>query len=452
MSAPRLFVANRGEIAVRVIDACQSLGIETVLGVSSADKDTLAAARATHCVTLGGARAVLSYLNQGAIVHAARMTGCSSIHPGYGFLSERADFARLCGENGLIFIGASPEQLETLGDKLIARAFAQSVGVPVSPGGPTSSLEQARIVGGDLGYPLLIKAAFGGGGRGMKLVENASDLADAWTIAASEAAAAFGDGTVFIERFVRAAKHIEVQILGDGTGHCIHLGERECSVQFRYQKIIEEAPSSALRPEYRTLMHSYALKIARGLNIQGLATVEFLFDVDEGAIWFLEVNPRIQVEHPVTEVVTGIDLVREQILLALGEKMRLTQDDIRIDGHAVELRLTAQDPAHELKPSPGVVRTWRPPQLGGVRWDTHMYEGYHFPPYYDALMAKIIAYGHDRPSALARATRAITELQVSGLATNAALLREMLASPAIIGNSVTTRWLENQLVKGAIQQ
>ncbi|MCL2715825.1 MAG: ATP-grasp domain-containing protein [Alphaproteobacteria bacterium] len=452
MSALRLFIANRGEIAIRVIDACQSLGIETVLGVSSADKDTLGAARATHCVTLGGARAAHSYLNQAAIIHAARMTGCKAIHPGYGFLSERADFARACADHGLTFIGASPEQLETLGDKLIARAFAQSVGVPVSPGGPTSSLEEARIVGGDLGYPLLIKAAFGGGGRGMKLVEQAADLADAWTIAASEAAAAFGDGTVFIERFVRAAKHIEVQILGDGRGHCIHLGERECSLQFRYQKMLEEAPSSALRPEHRTLLHSYALRIGRGLNCLGLATVEFLFDVEQGAIWFLEVNPRIQVEHPVTEAVTGIDLVREQILLALGEPMRLMQDDIKLEGHAVELRLTAQDPAHRLKPSPGVVRTWRPPLLGGVRWDTHIYEGYHFPPYYDALMAKIIAYGHDRATALSRATRAITELQVSGLATNAALLRHVLASPAITGNLVTTRWLEEQLAKGAFSQ
>ena len=447
MSARRIFVANRGEIAVRVIEACQRLGIETILGVSAADKETLAARRATRTVTLGGARSGESYLNQPTIVHAALSTACAAVHPGYGFLSERADFARLCAENGLIFIGATPEQLETLGDKLSARAFAQSVDVPVSPGGPTQTLDEAKALATEIGYPLLVKAAFGGGGRGMKLVERADDLDEAWSVASSEAASSFGDGTVFLERFVRAAKHIEVQILGDRHGRCLQLGERECSLQFRYQKILEEAPSSSLNPDDRAKLHSYALRIANGLKYQGLGTVEFLYDVDKRDIWFLEVNPRVQVEHPVTEAVTGVDLVREQVLVAFGEPLRLSQSDIRLEGHAVELRLTAQNPADGLRPSPGRVTKWRPSPIGGVRWDTHMYEGYLFPPYYDALMAKIIAFGLDRKAALSRASQAVDSLEVEGPITNATLLRQLLAHQAVIENSVTTLWLEEQFAR-----
>jgi len=442
MSKKRIFVANRGEIAVRVIDACQRLGIETVLGVSAADKETLGAKRATRTIVLGGARSTESYLNSPAIVHAAMATGCDAVHPGYGFLSERADFARLCGANGLIFIGATPEQLETLGDKLSARSFAQSVGVPVSPGGPTTTLDEARALAQEVGYPVLVKAAFGGGGRGMKLVERADDLSEAWSVASSEAASSFGDGTVFLERFVRAAKHIEVQILGDLHGNCLQLGERECSLQFRYQKILEEAPSGSLTADDRAKLLGYALRIANGLKYQGLGTVEFLYDVEKRDIWFLEVNPRVQVEHPVTEAVTGVDLVREQILVAFGEPLRLAQSDIRLEGHAIELRLTAQDPNNGLKPAPGRLSKWRPPPIGGVRWDTHMYEGYLFPPYYDALMAKIIAYGQDRPTALARAGNAIARLEVEGPTTNATLLQELLVNKAIIENTVTTQWLE----------
>jgi len=451
MSARRIFIANRGEIAVRVIEACQRLGIETVLGVSTADKETLAARRATRTVTLGGARSSESYLNQPAVIHAARMTGCHAVHPGYGFLSERADFARLCRENHLVFIGPTPEQLETLGDKLSARTFAQSVGVPVSPGGPTKTLEEAKALAAEIGYPLLVKAACGGGGRGMKLVERPEDLKETWSLASSEAAASFGDGTVFLERFVRAAKHIEVQVLGDQFGRCIHLAERECSLQFRYQKILEEAPSCALDTAHREKLHSYALKIAQGVKYQGLGTVEFLYDAETRDIWFLEVNPRVQVEHPVTEAVTGVDLIREQILVAFGEPLSFTQADIQVEGHAVEARLTAQDPANGLKPSPGRLTRWRPRPIGGVRWDSHMYEGYLFPPYYDALMAKIIAFGQDRGAALSRAARAVEGLEVSGPTTNAALLRQLLVSPAVIENSITTQWLEGQFAKGILQ-
>lgn len=445
-----IYVGNRGEIALRIVDACERLGFETVVGVSAADRDSLAARHATRALVLGGPRSTESYLNQDAVIHAALATGCRAVHPGYGFLSERASFARACEENGLIFIGATPEQLEKLGDKLSARAFAQSMGVPVSAGGPTASLAEARALAEQVGFPLLVKAAYGGGGRGMKRVSRMERLAEAWQVASAEAAAAFGDGTVFLERFIRAAKHIEVQILGDGRGACIHLGERECSLQFRYQKIIEEAPASSIPAEDRARLHAYALRIAEGLAYRGLGTVEFLYDVETRDICFLEVNPRVQVEHPVTEAVTGVDLVRAQILVALGGNLELRQEDIRIEGHAVELRLTAQDPANGLRPSPGRLTRWRPSPIGGVRWDTHLCEGYLFPPYYDALMAKIIACGPDRASALDLAARAVSRLEVEGPVTNQALLQKLLTLPAIRENHVTTRWLEDQFSAGSL--
>tara|TARA_R110002072_G_scaffold294270_2_gene464271 strand:- start:5508 stop:6866 length:1359 start_codon:yes stop_codon:yes gene_type:complete len=451
MTAPRrIYIANRGEIALRVIEACERLGYETVLGVSSADRDTLAAKRATQTVVLGGPQSGDSYLNQNAVVHAAIKTGCHAVHPGYGFLSEKAEFARLCAENGLIFIGATPDQLEKLGDKLSARAFAESVGVPVSPGGPTATLEEALALAERIGFPILVKAANGGGGRGMKLVTAMGELSQAWSVASSEAAAAFGDGTVFLERFVRAAKHIEVQILGDAHGNCVHLGERECTLQFRYQKILEEAPSAALHPEDRKRLHDYALLIGRGLAYQGLGTVEFLYDVETRDICFLEVNPRVQVEHPVTEAVTGVDLVREQILVAFGGALPFAQEDIRLEGHAIELRLTAQDPDQGLRPTPGRLTRWRPAPVGGVRLDSHVYEGYLFPPYYDALMAKVIATGVDRQAALALAARAIDRLEVEGPITNRALLARLLAHPDVVANAITTRWLEEEFAEGRL--
>lgn len=446
----RIYIANRGEIALRVVEACERLGFESVLGVSSADKETLAAKRATRVVVLGGPRSTDSYLNQNAVIHAALETGCHAVHPGYGFLSEKATFARSCAEEGLIFIGATPEQLETLGDKLSARAFAERVGVPVSPGGPTETLDEALALAERIGFPILVKAANGGGGRGMKLVTAMSELAGAWQVASSEAAAAFGDGTVFLERFVRAAKHIEVQILGDAHGNCVHLGERECTLQFRYQKILEEAPSTALHPEDRKRLHDYALQIGRGLNYQGLGTVEFLYDVETRDICFLEVNPRVQVEHPVTEAVTGIDLVREQILVAFGGELPFVQTDISLEGHAIEMRLTAQDPQQGLRPTPGRLTRWRPAPIGGVRLDTHLFEGYLFPPYYDALMAKIIVSGTDRNTALALASRSIDRLQVEGPITNRALLARLLSHPDVIANTITTRWLEEEFAEGRL--
>jgi len=445
MTRHKVFVANRGEIALRILDACDRLGVDTVLGVSAADRDTLPARRAGRVVVLGPAHATQSYLSGEAVVHAAVATGCTAVHPGYGFLSERAEFARMCLAEGLIFVGPRPEHLEMLGDKLSARRVAEAAGVPVSPGGPTSSSAEALALSERIGFPLLVKAAFGGGGRGMKLVNDAAGLVAAWELASSEAAASFGDGAVFVERFVRDAKHVEVQILGDMHGHRIHLGERECSVQYRYQKMIEEAPCTALSSDARRRLHGYALRIAEQIGYVSLGTVEFLYDVERDDLCFLEVNPRVQVEHPVTEAVTGVDLVREQLLVAFGEPLGIQQDDVTMEGHAMELRLTAQDPSRGLHPSPGRLTRWRPPALGGVRWDTHLYEGYLFPPYYDALMAKVIAYGADRAGAIDRLRRAMAGLELQGPTTNVRLLQALLDAPAVVGNEVTTRWLEDAL-------
>ncbi len=445
----RIFVANRGEIAVRIIEACDRLGYETVLGVSSADRETLAAKRAGRVVTLGGPRPGDSYLDMNTVVQAAVSTGCSAVHPGYGFLSERPAFARLCAENGLTFIGPSPEALEALGDKLKARALAVSVGVPVSAGGTADTFEEVVALAAHTGYPVLIKAAHGGGGRGMKRVEREEDLAQAWELASSEAQSAFGDGTVFLERFVSDAKHVEVQILGDRHGNRVHLGERECSVQFRYQKVVEEAPCAALSDATRALLHESALRIAEVLDYVGLGTVEFLYDVDRGEVSFLEVNPRVQVEHPVTEMVTGVDVVREQILVALGAPLSFTQDDVRVTGHAIECRITAQDPDRELAPSPGVVEKWRPPVRGGLRLDSHIYQGYRFPPFYDALMAKLIAWGPDRASAIELMRQGLDDFEIEGLTTSLPLLKRITAHADYQENTVTTNWLDTLIFEGA---
>ena len=445
MTVDRVFVANRGEIAVRVIDACARLGLQTVLGVSSADRDTLGARRADRVVVLGGPRPADSYLVQETVVQAALSTGCTAVHPGYGFLSERPSFARMCSENGLVFVGPEPSAMEALGDKVRARDLAESVGVPVSPGGTATDLAEISTLADRIGYPVLIKAAHGGGGRGMKLVESPADLAEAWSVASSEAEAAFGDGTVFLERYVRDAKHVEVQILGDGHGNRVHLGERECSVQFRYQKVVEEAPCAGLPDDARRLLQDSALSIAHALDYRSLGTVEFLYDVERRELSFLEVNPRLQVEHPVTEAVTGIDLVREQLLVALGERLPFTQDDVRVSGHAIEARLTAQDPAQGLRPSPGPVKRWRPPARGGLRFDSHVVEGYSFPPFYDALMGKLIAYGADRPRAIERLRTGLAEFEVAGLPTSKDLLERIVAEPAFLDGSVTTHWLSDLL-------
>jgi acetyl-CoA carboxylase, biotin carboxylase subunit len=441
----RIFIANRGEIAVRLIEACDRLGIETVLGVSSADRDTLGARRSGRTVVLGGPRPSDSYLNIDAVLQAAVSTGCTAIHPGYGFLSENSAFARRCAEEGIVFIGPSPEALDALGDKLTARRLAESVGVPVSAGGTAESVEEVRALAERIGYPVLVKAAYGGGGRGMKLVESAADLEGAWQLASSEAASSFGNGLVFLERFVTDAKHVEVQILGDRHGNRLQLGERECSVQYRYQKVIEEAPCAALPQPTRELLHASALRIAEALDYVGLGTVEFLYDVARDELAFLEVNPRLQVEHPVTEAVTGVDLVRQQILAALGEPLEITQAEVHLTGHAVECRITAQDPARGLAPSPGRVTRWSPGAAGGSRLDSHLYEGYLFPPYYDALMGKQIVWAPDRATAIQRMEDVLEHFTIEGITTSLPLLQSILAHPDYRDNSVTTHWLNHEI-------
>ncbi|WP_166875599.1 acetyl/propionyl/methylcrotonyl-CoA carboxylase subunit alpha [Salinibacterium sp. ZJ450] len=445
MTGHRVFVANRGEIAVRILDACARLGVETVLGASAADTDTLGARRADRTVVIGPARSTDSYLSIPTVVHAAIATGCTALHPGYGFLSEQPELARLCAENGIIFIGPTAEQLEALGDKLRARELAASLGVPLAHGGEADTLAEANALAEQIGYPVLIKAAHGGGGRGMKLVEAADELEHAWSVASSEAESAFGDGTVFLESYIRDAKHIEVQILGDAHGHRVHLGERECSVQRRYQKVIEEAPCAALSAENRRLLHESALRIADALDYVSLGTVEFLYDVDRERLSFLEVNPRVQVEHPVTEAVTGVDLVREQLLIAFGEPLSFEQADVTVSGHAIECRITAQDPDADFQPSPGRVTRWRPPATGGIRVDSHIYEGYLFPPYYDALMGKLIAFGADRAAAVEQVQRALDRFEIAGPRTNLPLLQAITAHPDFTANTVTTHWLEGML-------
>lgn len=444
----RAFIANRGEVAVRIIRACQNLGMETVLGVSQADRDSLGARLADRAVVLGGPQSIDSYLKGSTVVHAAIATGCDLLHPGYGFLSEQAEFAALCEGEGLKFIGPSPEALTRLGDKLSARDLADAAGVPVGAGGRTNSLEDAVNLAADIGYPVLVKAAFGGGGRGMKLVRHATELPDAWTVASSEASAAFGDGTVFVERFLTDAKHIEVQVIGDRFGARLHVGERECSVQYRYQKVIEEAPSSSLPDSVRNTLLTSAINLMSAVDYVGLGTVEFLYDVDRRELSFLEVNPRLQVEHPVTEAISGIDLVREQIRVCLGEPLGLSQDDVRLHGHAIEARITAQDPAQQLAPSPGRITQWQPPVRGGLRLDSHVHEGYLFPPYYDALMGKLVAWGPDREAARALLSSALAEFRVQGTATSLELLRRIVGHEAFVQNTVTTHWLTDVLEEG----
>jgi acetyl-CoA carboxylase biotin carboxylase subunit len=444
----RVFVANRGEIALRIIDSAQRLGLETVLGVSAADRDTLGARRADRVIVLGPPRASDSYLNIGAVVEAAAGTGCTLVHPGYGFLAERPDFAEACAENGLTFVGPAPQALRALGDKLAARRLAESVGVPVSAGGTAQTADEVAELARTIGFPVLVKAAHGGGGRGMKLVHEPGELSAAWQVASGEAHAAFGDGTVFLERFVEDAKHVEVQVLGDAHGNVIHLGERECSVQFRYQKVVEEAPCAALPPATRSLLHESAVRIARALEYTGLGTVEFLYDAERDELAFLEVNPRIQVEHPVTEAVTGVDLVREHLLVALGEPLGISQTDVTVSGHAIEARITAQDPDRGLAPSPGLVTRWRPSAAGGLRLDSHIYEGYRFPPFYDALMGKQIAWGADRDDAVRRMRRALAAFEVDGVTTSLPLLRWILEEPDYATNAVTTRWLDTAMAAG----
>ena len=443
----RILIANRGEIAVRIIRTAQALGLETVLAVSEADRESLGARMADRALCIGPARPNDSYLRVETIVQAALGSGCDAIHPGYGFLAERADLARLCETEGVIFIGPTAAQIEAVGDKLRARAEAIAADVPVVPGGPVENPAHAQALAREIGAPLLVKAVGGGGGRGMKLVEDVQDLAGIMDMASAEAGTAFGDARVYLERYVARGRHVEVQVLGDGAGNVIHLGERDCSVQRRYQKLIEETPAPHLPDDIRDAMHEAAVRFAARLDYRGAGTVEFLYDVAREQFYFLEMNARIQVEHPVTEMVTGIDLVAEQIAIANGDGLRLTQDDVRINGAAIEIRVNAEDPARNFAPSPGTVSTARWPSGEGIRVDSHIVNGAKIPPFYDSMVAKIIAHGPDRATALARLRAALGDTHIEGIATNIAFQSETLADPDFAHGGVDTGFLARRAAR-----
>jgi len=452
MAIRRVLIANRGEIATRIIRTCRALGIETVLAASAADRDSLPARFANRTVCIGPPRPADSYLKVETIVHAALGTKCDAIHPGYGFLSERAPLASLCESSNVIFIGPTAAQIDAVGDKLRARSEAQAAEVPVVPGGSVSTVDEAVALGKTIGAPLLVKAVGGGGGRGMKRVDRLEDLPAAMELASAEAGAAFGDARVYLERFIASGRHVEVQVLGDGKGRVIHLGERDCSVQRRYQKLIEETPAPGLTDTLRKALHAAAVRFSERLNYRGAGTVEFLVDRQRDAFYFLEMNARIQVEHPVTEAVTGIDLVAEQIAIANGEGLRLQQADIRRNGCAIECRINAEDPANDFRPSPGLVREAVWPAGEGVRVDTHIVAGARVPPFYDSLMAKIIAHASDRPAALAKLREAIAATRVAGVATNLAFHTGVLSDPEFQAGGVDTGYLTRRLEARAAQK
>jgi acetyl-CoA carboxylase biotin carboxylase subunit len=447
----RILVANRGEIAVRVIRACDQLGIESVAAVSEADRDSLAARMATRAVCIGPAPASQSYLRPELLVTAATGTGCEAVHPGYGFLSERAQFSRMCAEAGLTFIGPAPEAIEVMGDKLSAIQLAQELGVPRVPGsGRVDSPDTACDFARAHGYPVLIKASAGGGGRGMRVVRRDEELIPQLAAAAAEAQAAFGDPSLYVEKFIERARHVEIQVVGDAHGNVVHLGERDCSTQRRHQKLIEEAPSPAIDDNLRQQLADAAVKLARHVRYVGVGTVEFVFDDDTHRWYFLEMNTRIQVEHPVTEMVTGRDLVVEQIRVAAGEPISFTQEQVSLTGHAIECRINAEDAGSNFAPRPGRIQTWVAPAGEGVRIDTHCFPGYLVPPYYDSLLAKIIVHAHDRAAAVRRMRDALARLQVSGVPTTAPFHQQVLDHPDFVGGAVTTRWVEETFMPSAM--
>ena len=441
MAIRRVLIANRGEIALRVIASCRRLGIDTVLAVSEADRDALPARHAGRAVCVGPARSADSYLNVGAIVQAALSTGCDAIHPGYGFLSERAVLARACEDNGIVFVGPTVAQLEAVGDKLRAREAAEAAGVPVVAGGAVHTREEGGLLAERIGVPLLIKAVGGGGGRGMKRVESLAELPAAMDLAAAEAGTAFGDARVYLERYVARGRHVEVQVLGDGKGAVIHLGERDCSVQRRYQKLVEESPAPALDAALRRRLHDAAVQFSRRLDYRGAGTVEFLVNAARGEFYFLEMNARIQVEHPVTEMITGVDLVAAQLAIAAGEGLPLRQDDVRMDGAAIECRINAEDPAADFRPSPGRVSEAVWPGGEGIRVDTHITTGSMVPPFYDSLLGKIIACGRDRETARRRLAAALAATRITGVSTNLAFQSAIIADSEFAAGGVDTGFL-----------
>jgi acetyl-CoA carboxylase biotin carboxylase subunit len=439
----RVLIANRGEIAVRIVKACFDEGIESVLAVSDPDRGSLGAQLADRVVCIGPAAAAESYLDVDRVVAAAKVTGCDALHPGYGFLSERPELAAACEEEGIVFVGPSAEAMRRSGDKATARALARELEVPINEGSDVvAGEEEARAVAAEIGYPVLLKAAAGGGGRGMRLVSSEAEMAAAWAQAHGEAEAAFGDGRLFLERYLRAARHVEVQVLGDADGKVVHVGNRDCTLQRRYQKLVEEAPAHGLPPELEQEIGDAAVRLIAALSYTGAATCEFLVDPERGSAGFLEINSRLQVEHPVSEVVTGVDVVREMLRIAGGEGLSVSQQEIEVSGHAIEVRINAEDPRRDFAPTPGRVEVWAPPQGSEVRVDTACFPGWVVPPYYDSLLAKLICSGADRGAALARTRQALRHLRVEGVETTAGFAFDLLDHPDVVAGGVHTKWVE----------
>jgi acetyl-CoA carboxylase, biotin carboxylase subunit len=442
----RVLIANRGEIASRIIRACHAAGLETVLAVSEADRDSLPARQARRTVCIGPAAAGKSYLDRKAIVAAALGTGADALHPGYGFLAESPALAALCAANGITFIGPRADHTHQMGNKLEARAFARRHGIPVLPGSEkVTNPEEAIEMIDRIGLPVMMKAAAGGGGRGMKVVTRRGEVRPAFMAASAEARSAFGDETLYFERFISNARHIEVQVLGDRYGNVIHLGERDCSLQRRYQKVIEEAPAPGIAPALREEIRQAAVKMARSMKYESAGTVEFIYDEDAKSFYFLEMNTRIQVEHPVTEMITGVDLVQQQLRVASGEPLSLAQSGIVFLGHAIECRITAELPYENFRPSPGLITAWNPPQAEHVRVDTHCYEGYVVPPYYDSLLAKLIVWGDDRSQAIERMLNALARFSIEGISTTLPFLKFAIGHPAFIHGQMNTRLVDKMI-------
>ncbi|HET7044171.1 MAG TPA: acetyl-CoA carboxylase biotin carboxylase subunit [Gaiellaceae bacterium] len=440
----RVLVANRGEIALRVIRALHELDVEAVAVYSTADREALHVRHADQAVCIGPPLASASYLNMASVIAAAATTGCEAVHPGYGFLSENPAFVRACDDNDLVFVGPGAQVMEQMGDKISARQAMQAAGVPTVPGTEgASSLADARGAAAELGFPVLLKASAGGGGKGMRLVHEPGELEAAYAMASGEAEAAFGDGTLYVEKALVPARHVEIQVLCDGQGGVLTLGERECSIQRRHQKLLEESPSPALTPETREEMEAAAERACRSVGYLNAGTFEFLLGPD-GEFFFIELNARLQVEHPVTELVTGIDIVREQLHVAAGEPLSSTGRAPR-RGHAVEIRINAEDPTRDFMPAPGTVTRFRPPLGPGVRLDGAIVEGGTIPPFYDSMLAKLIVWDSDRPAALERAVRALSELEVEGVPTTRELAIDVIRSPAFAGGEYSTSTLAELL-------
>jgi len=441
----KVLVANRGEIALRVIRACKELGLATVAVYSEADRECLHVRFADDDVCIGRAPSRESYLNIPRIIAAAEITGADAIHPGYGFLAENAEFADIVKASNITFIGPTPDQIRQMGDKAVARKIAQKVKIPTVPGspGPVTSVEEGLSFADKIGFPVIIKAAAGGGGKGMRVAPDAEQFTQSFNLARQEALAAFGSDQVYIEKYLARPRHVEIQIMGDQHGRVMHLCERDCSIQRRHQKLIEEAPSPALDQALREKMGSAAVTAAEAIGYVGAGTVEFLLDED-GSFYFMEMNTRIQVEHPVTEMCTNFDLVKEQIRVAAGEHLRLKMEGMRLRGHAIECRVNAEDPFRNFQPSPGQITAYHPPGGPGVRVDTHIYAGYTVPPYYDSLLAKVIVHGNTRAESLARMRQALDSFIIEGVTTTIPFLGRVMRHPDFIAGKVDTKFLERQ--------